>query len=133
MIPLWQTLSQTDLGEGIQGAEGLAAGTHGFIVGGQTAAGLTASAARTNLAPQPPFFQLGLLGATVPGLKLEDPRLDRYMAAPPRRADAGEQPWVTVPVAAGTLLLFESWLRHEVPPNPVAAARVSVSFNYNWF
>ena len=69
----------------------------------------------------------------VPGLKLEDPRLDRYMAAPPRRADAGEQPWVTVPVAAGTLLLFESWLRHEVPPNPVAAARVSVSFNYNWF
>jgi hypothetical protein len=71
VIPLWQTLSQTDLGEGIQGAEGLAAGTHGFIVGGQTAGGLTASAARTNLAPQPPFFQLGLLGATVPGLKLD--------------------------------------------------------------
>jgi uncharacterized protein (TIGR02466 family) len=69
----------------------------------------------------------------VPGLKFEDPRLDRYMAAPPRRADAAEQPWVTVPVAAGTLLLFESWLRHEVPPNPVAAERVSVSFNYNWF
>ena len=39
--------------------------------GGQTAGGLTASAARTNLAPQPPFFQLGLLGATVPGLKLD--------------------------------------------------------------
>ena len=69
----------------------------------------------------------------VPGLKLEDPRLDRYMAAPPRRADAVQQAWVTVPVAAGTLLLFESWLRHEVPPNPVAAERVSVSFNYNWF
>ena len=69
----------------------------------------------------------------VPGLKFEDPRLDRYMAAPPRRADAAQQPWVTMPVAAGTLLLFESWLRHEVPPNPVAAERVSVSFNYNWF
>jgi uncharacterized protein (TIGR02466 family) len=69
----------------------------------------------------------------VPGLKLEDPRLDRYMAAPPRRADAGQQPWVTIPVDAGMLLLFESWLRHEVPPNPVAAERVSVSFNYNWF
>lgn len=69
----------------------------------------------------------------VPGLKFEDPRLDRYMAAPPRRADAAEQPWVTAPVAAGTVLLFESWLRHEVPPNPVAAERVSVSFNYNWF
>jgi uncharacterized protein (TIGR02466 family) len=69
----------------------------------------------------------------VPGLKFEDPRLDRYMAAPPRRADAEQQPWVTLPAAAGTVLLFESWLRHEVPPNPVAAERVSISFNYNWF
>jgi uncharacterized protein (TIGR02466 family) len=69
----------------------------------------------------------------VPGLKLEDPRLDRFMAAPPRRDGATQRPWVTMPVAAGTVLLFESWLRHEVPPNPVAAERVSVSFNYNWF
>jgi uncharacterized protein (TIGR02466 family) len=69
----------------------------------------------------------------VPGLKLEDPRLDRYMAAPPRRADAEQQPWVTMPVSAGTVLLFESWLRHEVPPNPIASERVSISFNYNWF
>jgi uncharacterized protein (TIGR02466 family) len=69
----------------------------------------------------------------VPGLKFEDPRLDRYMAAPPRRADAAQQPWVTMPVAAGTVLLFESWLRHEVPANPVAAERVSISFNFNWF
>jgi uncharacterized protein (TIGR02466 family) len=69
----------------------------------------------------------------VPGLKLEDPRLDRFMAAPPRRADADQRPWVTMPVAAGTLLLFESWLRHEVSPNTAAAERVSISFNYNWF
>jgi uncharacterized protein (TIGR02466 family) len=34
---------------------------------------------------------------------------------------------------AGQLVLFESWLRHEVAPNPLAAERVSVSFNYNWF
>ena len=71
VIPLWQTLSQTDLGEGVQGAEGVAAGSHGFLFGGQTSGGLTGGAARTNLAPQPPFFQLGLLGATVPGLKLD--------------------------------------------------------------
>ena len=32
-----------------------------------------------------------------------------------------------------TVLLFESWLRHEVPPNPVRAERVSISFNFNWF
>jgi hypothetical protein len=29
--------------------------------------------------------------------------------------------------------LFESWLRHEVPANPVTGVRVSVSFNYSWF
>jgi uncharacterized protein (TIGR02466 family) len=69
------------------------------------------------------------------GLKFEDPRLDRYMAAPPRRADAGPelQPWFTVPASAGKVVLFESWLRHEVPPNPVAAERISISFNYSWF
>ena len=69
------------------------------------------------------------------GLKFEDPRLDRFMAAPPRRADSRPEnrPWVTLPAEAGGLLLFESWLRHEVAPNPVAAERVSVSFNYNWF
>ena len=71
----------------------------------------------------------------VPGLKLEDPRLDRFMAAPPRRADAdaGSRPWVTLPARAGHLILFESWLRHEVPPNTVAAQRVSISFNFSWF
>jgi uncharacterized protein (TIGR02466 family) len=70
-----------------------------------------------------------------PGLKFEDPRLDRFMAAPPRKADARREnrPWITVPVEAGRLVLFESWLRHEVVPNPVAAERVSVSFNYGWF
>ena len=52
------------------------------------------------------------------GLKFEDPRLERFMAAPPRRADSrpDNQPWVTLPAEAGALVLFESWLRHEVPP-----------------
>ena len=70
-----------------------------------------------------------------PGIKFEDPRLDRFMAAPPRRSDCRPEnrPWVTVPADAGTVVLFESWLRHEVPPNPVAAERVSISFNFNWF
>ena len=69
------------------------------------------------------------------GLKLEDPRLDRFMAAPPRRATARpeNQPWITIPAQAGHVVLFESWLRHEVPPNPAAGERVSISFNYNWF
>ena len=69
-----------------------------------------------------------------PGLKFEDPRLDRYMGAPPRKVDAEERnrAWVVMPAAAGSLLLFESWLRHEVVANPVRAERVSVSFNYGW-
>jgi uncharacterized protein (TIGR02466 family) len=70
-----------------------------------------------------------------PGLKFEDPRLDRFMAAPPRRADCRPEnrTWHTVSAAAGHLVLFESWLRHEVAPNPVPAERISVSFNYSWF
>jgi uncharacterized protein (TIGR02466 family) len=70
-----------------------------------------------------------------PGTKFEDPRLDRFMAAPPRKQSASREtrPWVTFPARAGHLLIFESWLRHEVVPNAVNAERISVSFNYNWF
>src|SRR5262245_8936741 len=47
------------------------------------------------------------------GLKFEDPRLDRYMAAPPRRPKPRREnrTWFTLPAAAGSLVLFESWLR----------------------
>jgi uncharacterized protein (TIGR02466 family) len=57
------------------------------------------------------------------------------MAAPPRIAHgrADNRPWVVVPAEQGALVLFESWLRHEVPSNPVAAERISISFNYSWF
>ncbi|HEY8540313.1 MAG TPA: TIGR02466 family protein, partial [Steroidobacteraceae bacterium] len=69
------------------------------------------------------------------GLKFEDPRLDKFMAAPPKRPDARleHRPWFVVPAQTGNVVLFESWLRHEVPPNPVDAERISISFNYNWF
>jgi uncharacterized protein (TIGR02466 family) len=39
---------------------------------------------------------------------------------------------VTLPAVPGGLLLFESWLRHEVPANPADAERISISFNYGW-
>ena len=70
-----------------------------------------------------------------PGIKFEDPRLDRFMAAPPRAAHArpSNRAWITLPATAGHLVLFESWLRHEVAPNPVDEERISISFNYNWF
>jgi uncharacterized protein (TIGR02466 family) len=69
------------------------------------------------------------------GLKFEDPRLDRFMASPPRKARARRENrvWVTVPAEQGKLVMFESWLRHEVAPNPTEAERISISFNYSWF
>ncbi len=65
-------------------------------------------------------------------LKLEDPRLQMMMAAPPRKTRApGElQPFISLDVAAGSLILFESWLRHEVPANQSGEDRISISFNY---
>ena len=55
----------------------------------------------------------------------EDPRHARMMAAPPRKAGIYES---RTP-QAGTLMLWESWLRHEVPMNRAEADRISVSFN----
>lgn len=72
--------------------------------------------------------------ARSPGLKFEDPRLDRYMGAPPRKAGAAlrNRNWIVMPAAPGGLLLFESWLRHEVVANPARSERISISFNYGW-
>jgi uncharacterized protein (TIGR02466 family) len=42
------------------------------------------------------------------------------------------QPFVYVKPEVGELLLWESWLRHEVPMNMSEEERISVSFNYNW-
>jgi uncharacterized protein (TIGR02466 family) len=68
-------------------------------------------------------------------IKFEDPRLTHFMAAPPRKSGCRPEnrQFVEYPVEAGNVILFESWLRHEVPPNPVKGERVSISFNYNWF
>ena len=67
-------------------------------------------------------------------LKLEDPRLALMMAAPPRAADAPEtaRSFVYLEPEAGTILMWESWLRHEVPANRAKKARISISFNYGW-
>jgi len=67
------------------------------------------------------------------GLKFEDPRLSQLMAAPQRSqlAPREHQPFITVPAQAGHVILFESWLRHEVPTSMIAQERVSISFNYH--
>lgn len=67
-------------------------------------------------------------------LKLEDPRSARMMAAPPRKKDAREdmKTFVYAKPKVGDVLLWESWLRHEVPMNMAEDERISVSFNYSW-
>ncbi|MBN9486450.1 MAG: hypothetical protein J0H44_04470 [Alphaproteobacteria bacterium] len=86
----------------------------------------------------PTSFISGTYYVAVPrgagALKFEDPRLSRLMAAPPRRADAPRamRPFVSLAARPGDLVLFESWLRHEVPPARYVGERVSISFNYAW-
>ena len=67
-------------------------------------------------------------------IKFEDPRLPMMMAAPGRTKDAPEElrPFAYVAPAVGDVLLWESWLRHEVPMNMSEEDRISVSFNYAW-
>ena len=65
-------------------------------------------------------------------IRFEDPRLPMMMAAPTRRPDAPEalQSFVTISPRPGQLLLWESWLRHEVLPGTGRTERLSVSFNF---
>jgi len=66
-------------------------------------------------------------------IRFEDPRLGQMMAAPKRRADAPEtdKTFVYVAPQTGTLLMWESFLRHEVPANGGRGERISLSFNYS--
>jgi uncharacterized protein (TIGR02466 family) len=65
-------------------------------------------------------------------IRFEDPRLPMMMAAPTRRTDAPAElkPFVTVQPRSGLLLLWESWLRHEVLPGTGRGERLSISFNF---
>jgi hypothetical protein len=73
-IPEWKHLPQSDLPASTGGVEGpgtIVLGPDAVLIGGRTGSGVVAGAARANLAPQAPFFQLGLVGATVPALKID--------------------------------------------------------------
>ncbi len=68
----WKHLAVTDLpAPGLEGAAVAVNGAEVFLVGGKSGDRILASSARANLAPQEPFFQLGLVGATVPALKID--------------------------------------------------------------
>lgn len=65
-------------------------------------------------------------------LKIEDPRMGLFMAAPTRKASAPKsvQNYVKIEPKPGQFLLFESWMRHEVPPHRGEQPRLSISFNF---
>ena len=67
-------------------------------------------------------------------IKFEDPRLAMMMAAPTRKKTACEEmhSFFYAKPKVGDVLLWESWLRHEVPMNMSEEDRISVSFNYSW-
>ena len=65
-------------------------------------------------------------------LKFEDPRLAMMQAEPPKQSDLPDRlnRFVYRAPKPGTVLLWESWLRHEVMPNRSASPRLTISFNY---
>ncbi len=62
----------------------------------------------------------------------EDPRHAMMMAAPPKKSTTPreQKTHISETPKPATLLLWESWLRHEVPMNKAEGLRISVSFNY---
>ncbi|MCJ8334888.1 MAG: TIGR02466 family protein [Epibacterium sp.] len=91
-------------------------------------------------------FQSGHLSRTAPcatgrarvvprcasALKPEDPRHAMMMAHPPRKPDcrAELRTFVYQSPKVGDVLLWESFIRHEVPLNMAEEERISVSSNY---
>ena len=68
----WKHLDASDLpATGNAGGAPMVLGPNVIIVGGTTTDGPIAASARANIAPEAPFFQLGLVGATVPALKID--------------------------------------------------------------
>jgi N-acetylneuraminic acid mutarotase len=67
----WQRLDQTDLPVATASAPLVGVGPHAFIFGGQTPDGTTDGSLRAEISPRPPFFQLGIAGATIPALAIE--------------------------------------------------------------
>jgi uncharacterized protein (TIGR02466 family) len=65
-------------------------------------------------------------------IRFEDPRLPLMMAAPVRGKDAPPelQSFASIEPQAGLVLMWESWLRHEVLPGSGRGERLSVSFNF---
>mgnify|MGYP006077592573 FL=1 len=70
----------------------------------------------------------------IPALKFEDPRFTQMMATPPKKKNVPIKNlnFFNYVPKEGEVVLFESWLRHEVVQNNSDDLRISISFNYDW-
>ena len=71
-IAAWQRLAVDDLRVPSSGAATVVAGAYVFALGGSDAKGPIAGSERAYLAPRQPFFRMGLIGMTVPGLAIKE-------------------------------------------------------------
>jgi len=67
----WQSLEQTDLPVATADAPLAGVGSQAFMFGGVTPDGPTDGSLRAAISPRPPFFQLGIAGATLPALAIK--------------------------------------------------------------
>jgi uncharacterized protein (TIGR02466 family) len=64
------------------------------------------------------------------GIQFLDPRSEAGLLMPqPRKLNQHNSGKITLPVSEGDLLLWMSWFRHAVPPNPSREDRYTASFN----
>lgn len=79
-------------------------------------------------------FYLSLPTVGSSAIRFEDPRLGFFMGSAPRKKNVRleNQRWVDIQPKTGDLIMFESWLRHEVPSgkSSTRSPRISISFNF---
>jgi hypothetical protein len=66
----WHHLDLTDLPAGVVDGTPVVSGVNVFILGGTADGAPSTGSYRANLAPQAPFFQVGIAGLVVPGLQI---------------------------------------------------------------
>jgi hypothetical protein len=66
----WHHLDAMDLPGGLVDAAPIVTSATAILLGGTTDGGVLATSTRASLAPQEPFFRLGIAGVTVPGLQI---------------------------------------------------------------
>jgi hypothetical protein len=68
----WQHLDQDQLPAASADGTAVVSGAYAFLVGGNDGQAPVATSARAYLAPRQPFFRLGLIGVTIPGLAIPE-------------------------------------------------------------